>query len=207
MAGLFLVRAGDPGFANPAIAGARAQYARHGFGEPVAIDLPGWHALHWPYVLGGPDTLLRDGDDCVAIAGTITVDGRMGRPALDALRGMALPAIDWSRIGGQFVAVVRRGGRTFLFTDYFAAFQIFRDRDDRLFSTSLLAAAGALPRVHFDAQGVYELAFNVMPIGDDTVFAELATLGPGSVIELTPNGIVTHPAAKPLPAIDRLPVA
>ena len=31
-------------------------------------------------------------------------------------------------------------------------------------ATSLLAAASALPRLSFDAQGVYELAFNVVPV-------------------------------------------
>ncbi|MGK6321144.1 hypothetical protein [Sphingomonas sp. DT-204] len=207
MAGLFLVRSGDSDFAEVALTAARAQYARHGFGEPVAVTLPGWELLHWPYAIGGPDCLLVDGEDCVAVAGTITVDGQMGRPALERLRAMPLPAPDWSRVGGQFVALVRRGGRTFLFADYFAAFQLFHDADHRLFSTSLLAAAGALPRLSFDAQGVYELAFNVMPIGDDTVFAELKTLGPGAVLELTESGTIAHPAAKPLPHITTMPIA
>ncbi|KAI1692899.1 hypothetical protein DdX_20970 [Ditylenchus destructor] len=82
----------------------------------------------------------------------------------------------------------------------FSAFQLFCDTGDRLFSTSLLAAAGAMPRLSFDPQGVYELAFNVMPIGDDTVFNELKMLSPFAVIELTDKGIVRHRIDKPLPA-------
>ena len=38
-----------------------------------------------------------------------------------------------------------------------------------------------------------------MPIGDDTIFAELKTLGPDRLIELTDQGPVSHLLAKPLP--------
>ncbi len=133
----------------------------------------------------------------------------MGREALRALLDMAdLPKPDWSRLGGHFVAVVRRGGRTFLFTDYFAAFQLFHDADRRIFSTSLLAATQALPRLSFDPQGVYEFAFNVVPTGNDTIFAELKTLGPEQLIELTDTGAIAHALAKPLPeAASAMPLA
>ncbi|MFN3435672.1 MAG: hypothetical protein ACK4ZY_14875, partial [Sphingomonas sp.] len=49
--------------------------------------------------------------------------------------------------------------------------------------------------------GVYELAFNVMPVGDDTVFEQLRTLSPDSVVELTATGAVRHAVAKPLPDV------
>lgn len=200
MAGLFLVRARDRGFADSAIAAARAQFALHGFTGCSEPTLPGWRLLHAPAIPGGPESLLVEGDDLVAVAGTLVYDGMQGRPALEALlRSAALPAPDWSRLGGQFVAFVRRAGRNFLLTDYFAAFQLFHDDQMRLFSTSLLSAANALPRLSFDPQGVYEFAFNVVPIGDDTVFAELKTLGPDRVVELGEDGIVLHSVAKPLP--------
>lgn len=196
MAGLFLVQARD----DAALAGARAQFEKHGFGHLTEHELPGWRLLHAPYIMGGPETLLVEGDDLAAVAGTLTCDGKMGREALRALLGMAdLPRPDWSRLGGHFVAVVRRAGRTFLFTDYFAAFQLFHDADRRVFSTSMLAATQALPRLSFDAQGVYEFAFNVVPIGNDTIFNELKTLGPERLIELTEAGSAVHPLAKPLP--------
>ena len=31
--------------------------------------------LHFPYIAGGPETLLVDGEDFVAIAGTLSCDG------------------------------------------------------------------------------------------------------------------------------------
>jgi len=200
MGGLFLVRTRDPGFADAALAGARAQFALHGFSDCTERSLPGWRMLHAPHILGGPESLLVEGDDLVAVAGTLTFDGKMGRPALEALlRTAALPAPDWTRLGGQFVALIRRAGRSFLLTDYFAAFQLFHDPEMRFFSTSLLAAAGALPRLRFDPQGVYEFAFNVVPIGNDTLFTGLKTLGPDAVAELGEDQAVLHRVAKPLP--------
>jgi asparagine synthase (glutamine-hydrolysing) len=196
---MFLVRHGDPGFTSDSLTAARAQFARHGF-TPREYDMGGWTLLHAPQILGGPPSVLVSGEDLVAVAGTLTCDGRMGTPALEALlQAAGQPEPDWHRIGGQFVALVRRGGRTFLFTDFFGAFQIFHDPGMRFFSTSLLAATQVLPRVSFDPQGVYEFAFNVTPIGDDTIFAELKTLGPDRSIELTVEGALPHPLAKPLP--------
>lgn len=204
MSGFFLVR--DDASAPTALAEARDQFARSGFGAPTETRLPGWRLLHFPYIVGGPELLLREGDDLVAVAGTLSVDGRMGRPALAALRDMALlPAPDWSRIGGHFAAVVRRGGRTLLLTDFFAAYQVFRDADAQLFSTSLLAAARALPSVRFDAQGVYEFAFNVVPVGDDTVFENIKTVGADTIVELGRDGATLHAVAKPLPVTQDLP--
>ncbi|ODP38059.1 asparagine synthase C-terminal domain-containing protein [Sphingomonas turrisvirgatae] len=199
MAGLFLVRNDDPAFAAQALGAARSAFTMQGFASPIEAALPGWTLLAYPHVIGGPQGWLDDGKVQVAAAGTLAVDGRLGREALAALAGMDPLALDWTRIAGQFVALVRRDGRTFLFGDYFSAFQLFGDTQDRVFSTSLLAATQALPRLSFDPQGVYELAFNVMPIGDDTVFNELKTLPPDRVVELTATGAVRHAVPKPLP--------
>jgi asparagine synthetase B (glutamine-hydrolysing) len=199
MGALFVVRTRDPAFADAALAGARAQFVRHGLAAPAERERPGWRILHAPHILGGPETFLEQGEDFVAVAGTLTCDGRIGRPALEALLAMDSPP-DWRRLGGQFVALVHKAGRTLLFTDYFAAFQLFRDAEARLFSTSFLAAAGALPSLRFNRQAVYEMAFNVVPIGDDSVFEELRLLGPEAMVELTADGATFRPLAKPLPA-------
>ena len=200
MSGLFLARNDGSDFTASALAAAREAFSAQSFPAAVEHVLPGWSLLHFPYIICGPDGLLVRGEEVAAAAGTPVVDGKFGKAALEALLGMDPLALDWRRIGGQFVALVRRNGRTFLFGDYFSAFQLFCDTGDRLFSTSLLAAAGAMPRLSFDPQGVYELAFNVMPIGDDTVFNELKMLSPFAVIELTDKGIVRHRIDKPLPA-------
>lgn len=201
MGALFVTRDGDA-----AIASARASFTHQGFTRFDELAIPGWRALHMPYVVGGPELLLRDGDDFVAVAGTLVADGRTSRPALEALlRMMDRASPDWSRIGGQFTALVHRRGRTFLLCDWFAYFQLFRDSDDRHFSTSLLAVAELLPRLGFDAQGVYEFAFNVTALGDDTVFEQVKLVGPEVMLELAPDGVVRHPLSKPLP--DPAPLA
>jgi asparagine synthase (glutamine-hydrolysing) len=209
MSALFLVRTDDPAFATQAEDVARRQWARHGLAPPTEIDLPGWRMLHAGPIHGGPETLLTNGDDLVAVAGTPVVDGLIGREALLRLRdAAALPGPDWPRITGHFVAVVRSGGRTLLFADYHAIFQMFHDTEERVFSTSMLAVLGVLPRVRFDSQGLYEWAFGVVTTGNDTIFAELKMLGPERVVELIPYGAVSHPLDKPLtpPETEALPI-
>lgn len=198
MGGLFLVRDDDAAAAT--LAGARAQYGRHGFTAFHDIVLPGWRGFHTPFIHGGPAGFLCAGDDLAAVAGTLVVDGEMGEPALRRLMAMmAAGTPDWSRIGGQFVALVRSAGRTTLFTDFFGAFQLFHDAGWRMLSTSFLAAAEALPATRFDPQGVYEFVFNVFPVGDDSVLAELKRLGPDRLLVLDRDGVTVLPLAKSLP--------
>jgi asparagine synthase (glutamine-hydrolysing) len=207
MAALFLVRTEDAHFCEAALTRARRQFSLQGSRSCRELEIPGWKILHAPYSQGGPDTLLVRQDALVAIAGTLTCDGKTGEAALHALLEMPhLERPDWSRLGGQFIALVHKAGRSFLFTDYFGAFQLFHDAESRLFSTSLLAAIDSLPRLSFHRQGVYELAFNVVPIGNDTVFEELKLLGPDRVVELGRDGVSSRQVDKPLPgAIERRP--
>ncbi|HEX8263264.1 MAG TPA: hypothetical protein VF547_10370, partial [Allosphingosinicella sp.] len=123
MGALFLVRSADPDAADSAMARARVQFGRHGLAGLAERAFPGWRLLHAPHILGGPESLLEAGEDFVAVAGTLTWDDMMGRPALEALlRTVSLPEPDWSRLGGQFAALFRRQGRAFLLTDHFAMF-------------------------------------------------------------------------------------
>lgn len=196
---LFIVDTRDAAFAAQAQASARRQFALHGHATVTAWDLGGWRLLHAAPIMGGPETLFARGDDLVAVAGTPIVDGLFGRAALERLLEPGLvPGLDTERIEGQFVAVVRRGGRTFLFSDFYGIFQLFHDAGERFFSTSQLAALDVLPRVSFDPQGLYEWAFGVVSIGDGSVFSELKMMGPERVVELTPTGAVSHAVARPL---------
>ncbi len=200
MTALFLSR-DDPGhFTAQAQDAVRAEFAGHGFGEMAERNFPGWRLLHAPYVKGGPTNFVDKGNNFIGFAGTFTFDGKVGRAALNAALAEIDPlAPDWSRISGQFVMVIRKHGRTFLFTDWFAAFEIYHDSEQSMFSTSLLAATSCLPELHFYPQAVYEHAFNIASIGDDTVFRELKKLGPFAVIELCEDGVKSHPLDKPMP--------
>lgn len=199
MAGLFLHHRDGAAPAPAWTAPVERQFARHGFAAPTPLALPGWRGLHVPYIASPLATHLAEDGTLVAVAGTLSVDGRFGYEALAALPGVvSASGPDWSRLAGQFVALVAHGARAFLFTDYFGAFPLYHDARRRLFSTSLLALTEALPRVAFDPQGLHEYAFNVAPTGDDTVFEGVRTLGPGTMVELTRGGAVLHPLAKPL---------
>lgn len=205
MAGFHLTRA-EPG-ADARLAAARARFAAHGFTAFTAIRTADHVGFHVGYIHGGPPTFHADGDDFIAVAGTLVFDGAIGQAALAGLlAAWTVPFTAWNRVGGQFALVVHKAACTTVATDYFGAFQLFHDEDYRTVTTSFLAAAEAQPRLGWHDQGVYEFAFNVFPIGDDTVFAEVRRLGPDAQLELGTKG-VRHPVDKPLPAApDALPL-
>ncbi len=197
MAGFYLCR--DDERAPERLAAARAQFVRHGFGEPVEIVTPSHRGFHTPYIHGGPDTFLARGDDFVAVAGTLVYGGQVGRTALEALLDdFRFPFAGWDRLAGHFALLVRKNGQTALLTDFFGAFQIFHDRRFDVVSTSFLATVGSLPHVRWNPQGVYEFAFNVFPVGDDTVIEEVRRLSPDVQVELGAEA-VRHAVDKPLP--------
>lgn len=201
MAGLFLLRHDSDAPPPRCLSAVDQQFQRHGFAATSDVALPGWRGLRAPYFESDLPTWHGEGDTLVVVAGTLAVDGRFGAAALAALPGAVTErGPDWSRLAGEFAALVRRDGRIFLFTDFFGAFPLYHDAERQVFSTSLLALVEALPRVAFAPQGVYEYAFNIAPTGNDTVFEGISTLDPGTMVELTPNGTIPHPLAKPLPA-------
>jgi asparagine synthase (glutamine-hydrolysing) len=200
MGGFYLGRTdGDDDALSARLATAEEQLRRHGFTELTPIRTAHYRGFHAAPVHGGPACLHHDGDDFVAVAGTLIYDGKIGEPALRALlAGFRFPFDDWDRTTGQFAAIVHKHGKAHAFTDFFGAFQLFHDPDWRVVSTSFLAAAKSLERVSFDPQGIYEFAFNVFPTGDDSVIAELKRLGPDAQVELG-DSVRRERVEKPLP--------
>lgn len=199
MGGFFLMRDGLGG-QQEALRAAGDQFTRHGFSALVKRQVPGWTILHAPYIIGGPELVAESGDSFAIAAGTLAYGGQMGPAALKGLLAESnLPHLDRAKLAGQFGAVLHQRGRTFVVGDYFACFPVYHDSERNLFSTSLLAAAAALPRVTLDPQGLYEYAFQSCVLGDDTVFGEIKRLGPTQVVELTADGVQIHRVSKPLP--------
>jgi hypothetical protein len=200
MGGFYLCRLDEEGREDAArLQTAEAQLRRHGFTELTPIRTNGHAGFHAAPIHGGVDCFHRDGEDFIAVAGTLIHDGRIGTPALRSLlAGFRFPFEDWEQTTGQFAALVCKAGRAYVFTDFFGAFQVFHDAEWNVVSTSFLAAAKSLDRLTFDPQGVYEFAFNVFPTGDDSVITELKRLGPDVQVEL---GLPVRRAsvAKPLP--------
>ena len=202
MGGLFLCRTGESDSASAALlSDAERQFAAHGFAEAQLFSIPGYRGFHCDFIQGGPSGFYRSGNDFIAIAGTFHWKGQCGAKALAAaLAAITFPFTQWDEAGGQFVALVHKGGRSLIFTDYFAAFQLFIGQDARLFSTSFLATCASAERLHLEAQSVYEYAFNIFPTGDDSFFSAITRLGPYVQIELGSTHNQRHAVAKPLPA-------
>jgi asparagine synthase (glutamine-hydrolysing) len=198
MGGFFLMRDGHGG--QGALRAVRDQFTRHGFSALVERRVPGWTILHAPYIIGGPELVAESGDGFAIAAGTFAHNGQMGPAALQGwLADAMLPHFDRSKLAGQFGVVLHQRGRTFILGDFLACFPIYHDDGLNLFSTSLLAAAAALPRVTLDRQGLYEYAFHASVLGDDTVLSEIKRLGSTQVVELTADGAQIHRVSKPLP--------
>ena len=203
MGGFYLCR--DDGRADGRLADARQQFDRHGFSQPTDLSIPGWRGFHVPYIHGGPDLFLERGDDFAAVAGTLAYDGRLGTPALHALLDDAtIPRSDRSKTSGHFGLILRKFGRTLVCTDSFGAFQVFHDTDLSVITTSFLAAAASVERLHWNAQAVYEFAFNVFPTGDDSVFEEVRRLGPDEQLELG-DTVIRHVVPRQ-PELSQAPV-
>lgn len=201
MGGFYLCRLDSEGLADESrLTAAAAQFHAHGFTDLTPIRTESHAGFHAAPIHGGPSCFHRDGEDFVAVAGTLIHDGKIGAPALKALlAGFRFPFNDWDNTTGQFAGLVQKSGKTYLFNDFFGAFQVFHDAALDVVSTSFLAAAKSLDRVTFDPQGVYEFAFNVFPTGDDSVLAELKRLGPDRQVELARKSRFES-VAKPLPA-------
>ena len=209
MGGFYLCRLDAEGAPDRArLDVAETQFRRHGFATLTPLRTATHAGFHAEPIHGGIGCLHRSGDDFVAVAGTLVHAGKIGAAALAALLDdFRFPFNDWPNTTGQFAALVHKGGRSFLFTDFFGAFQLFHDADWSVVSTSFLSAAKSLDRLTFDRQGVYEFAFNVFPTGDDTVVNELKRLGPDAQVEL---GVPPRRerVAKPLPdRVSKTPVA
>lgn len=196
MGGFHLTR--DTFAADARIAAARARFISHGFTCFTPIKTPTHRGFHVGHIHGGPETIATEGEDFAAAAGTLVYDGLLGTPALSRLLAdFVFPFTDWDRLSGQFALVVHKGGRGYALTDYFGAFQLFHDPTYDTLSTSFLATVEAQSHVRWHTQGVYEFAFNVFPIGDDTVIEEVRRLGPDAQLELGAR-VTRHPVVKPL---------
>jgi len=205
MGGFHLTRE-DPA-ADARIAAARARFVAHGFTRFTPVATPTHRGFHVGHIHGGPDTIAIDGEDFAAAAGTLVYDDLLGRAALSRLLAdFTFPFTDWHRLTGQFALIVHKNRRAYALTDYFGAFQLFHDPAYDTLSTSFLATVEAQSRVRWHTQGIYEFAFNVFPIGDDTVIEEVRRLGPDTQLELGPS-ITRHPVAKPLAgATETMPI-
>jgi hypothetical protein len=185
MAGFFLCVDTAEQPAGQRLAAARAAFESHGFTQFTEIATPGHRGFAVSAIHPGAATFHRQGEDFIAVAGTLFYKGMAGAPALAALLAdFEFPFDAWDAVLGQFALLVRKAGRSFLLGDYFGAFQLYYDVEQRVFSTSLMAAIRSLPRVTLNVQAAYEFVFNSVVYGNDTVVEEVRQLDPRIQVEL-----------------------
>ncbi|MBL8646135.1 MAG: hypothetical protein JNL46_02700, partial [Sphingosinicella sp.] len=118
MGGFYLCRVTEGDADDARIAAAEAQFRLHGFTRFTPIRSAAHAGFHAAPIHGSHVCVHRDGEDFIAVAGTLIHDGKFGEAALRALLGdFRFPFEDWSNTTGQFAAIVHKGGRTFAFTD------------------------------------------------------------------------------------------
>lgn len=125
--------------------------------------------------------------DFACLTGTASVNGRVGAAAVEQLPGVDLDAPAWQRLTGNFCALVGRGNSVSLFVDRLGVYQVYRDLESRIFSSSFLAVASALPQLHADTQGVYEYVHQEAAHGGDTVIEEIKVIDPTGRYEVAPG--------------------
>ncbi len=180
---------------------ATEQFRRHGHGEPRTFATPHYSGIHAGYIHPGQATFVQVGEDFAAIAGTLFYRGETGEKALTHLLADHKAPFDrWSDVMGHFAALIYKGGKLFVFTDWAAAFHVYQNADRSVVSTSFLSTARSLDKLSFNPQAVYEFVFAGTPLGDDTVFNEITRPSRTQELELGSETRV-HTSPRILPAV------
>lgn len=199
MGGWYLCR--NDARADARLAQARAQFARHGFAAPQTFTTPTHRGFHVGHIHPGLATIANDGDDFIAVAGTLFYQGEGGEAALKRLLADFAPPFDrWADVLGQFGALVRKNNQLHVFADWFGGFHIYHDASHDVVSTSFLALAQSLTTLRFNRQAVYEFAFTSTPLGQDTVLDGIARLAPTAQLSLGEH-VTVHQSPRRLPSV------
>ncbi len=185
---------------------ARAQFARQGFTQFIALSTKTHTGFACPHILGGPAHFVSQGNDWIAVAGTIFYEGTNTDAALLKMLGnFSFPFSNWEKIDGQFAAIIAKDNNIYIFNDFFGNFQIFHDPLVDSVTTSFLSLATQRQTLTPNTQGIYEFVFNTFPTGDDTVFNEIIRLGASRQFvlnDISHAEIVSKPLSEPRPWSD-----
>lgn len=192
----------NDGRAPTRLAQATEQFRRHGHPPPRAVTTPHYTGIVTGHIHQGLPTFYQDGDDFVAIAGTLFYRGEAGEAALKLLLAdYEPPFARWDDVLGHFAALVCKKGRLFVFTDWAAAFHVYQTADASVVSTSFLSAANSLDKLSFNPQAIYEFVFFGMPLGSDTVVEQLVRPDCRQELELGAQ-IRVHESARRLDIVE-----
>ncbi|WP_417460665.1 hypothetical protein [Kordiimonas sp.] len=179
----------------------------HQFLQPRAssyqeLDVPGFPAL--TLVLWAADRastalfLPLDGNDFIAVTGTLFVAGQTGPEAARALHeSFDAASFDWTDCTGQFVAVIGKAGKLHMVNDGLGSWKLYSDTDGSFASAGFLEASLLKDSLSFNAQGVYEYAFTGFVLGEATFVNEITAVMPHHLLAW--QGGAFKPIEKPTP--------
>lgn len=178
MGGFFLLRKTADGSHQPDLAEARSTFGRLGFDRAQHVAEPDYDLLIFPkHRQQAPVFKQYPNGDLAFACGTFVFQGRIGIEAIDRFYDAFAGKIDiCEQAYGHFIVIIKKHGRTHVFNDALGACHVFFDETMRVFSSSFLAAASALPRLTVSSQGVYEYVFDGVVSGSATLMNEIRLL-------------------------------
>jgi len=165
---------------------AQAHVEAQGFQSPVILSTEDYKLYLYNKLVVSVDNHVTQSDsDFCACTGTLLYRGSIGVTALKRFYDDFQPdSIPLEGLYGAFCVIIRKHARTFLLIDRLGIYKVYRNEKGTLWSSSFLAAAGALERRTVDAQSVYEYVFQGATYGNSTVFKEIRLADSGCVYEL-----------------------
>jgi hypothetical protein len=190
----------SPELVAAALKATRRQFRASGFGLPTTFEdsagiLDFYGKIDYP---SSDSVCLPDG--FAIAAGTFLYDGAVGAQALRRFAMAEDINAALGKVDGHFALVLRRGARTLLLRDRVGAFEVFLDATLGVISTSFLALARTLHRIHVNPQEIYEYVFNGVTLGNTTPVAGIRRLGFGERLVLDPEPVVEQVELPLLPS-------
>lgn len=185
MGGFVLVHKGGNASSDQLVATAAGVFAEMGLASPVVADGPDYAFRYFPKMLDARTQFVSlEGGRFLASVGTLIHRAAVGEAALRSLAAATDLGSEIARCHGHFVVIEGRPEGVRILRDACAALEVFHDADRRIFSTSFLAVARAMPRRVLRRQEAREFLFLGHTLGTETIIDGLRRLDAGEEVSM-----------------------
>lgn len=162
-------------------------FARQGFGRPEVVSNGTYSLFLYAKQVSGDVQLARfDNGDFCACSGTLIYAGETGGNALRLLyRDFCIDRQCVDKLYGAFCVILRKGGESYLFIDRLGVYDVFRDQDEGVWSSSFLSVLTSLKESNINSQALYEYVFQGATYGYETVIREIGLADPERLYRLS----------------------
>ncbi|MDX9694893.1 MAG: hypothetical protein RBT49_03795 [Bacteroidales bacterium] len=134
------------------------------------------------------DNYLKIGDGFIAGTGTYIYKNNTGAKALNDIYSDFNVSVDFpDSIRGNYAIILFKENRLFLFNDYQGLYNIFTNKSQSIFSSSILAIAKSMDKLSISKQEFYEYVLTGASYGDKTVFEEIDLVNSRVVHQISPQ--------------------